>query len=592
MPLAPSAEPLALPPRVHGRVRPDVLLVAVPVLIYLVLGYARRWVSDDGLIVTRVVRQLLAGHGPVFNTGERAEASTSPLWMYVVAAVSWVTHLDPVWVAVHLGLLCAVAGYALAISACCRMARARGSGRLLPAGALVLLALPPFWDFATSGLETGLSFGWIGGCFWLLVRARLRPPDPSRDGRRDRTDAFLLGLGPLIRPEYAVVSGLFCLAWWVIVRPPPRHTARLAGLVVALPLAYEVFRAGYYGILVPLPAVAKEAGASNWGRGGTYLLDLVTPYRLWLGLLLVVLALAAGLTTRGRPPRTRSPLSPDAVLAAAPVVAAAILALFVLRVGGDFMHGRMLLPPLFLLLLPALVVPPSRVGAVAVGALALWTALCATSWRVAYRDRPLPAGPVSAAGISDERAFWRAVTRSEHPLDQQVFVAHSLGADVALTAAKPPVLLLPLPTIDSLTFVRVPGNDRLPWRTTLINLTLGTGGAAARLDQGALDPVGLAYPLAAHARPTGQGRPGHDKGLDTAHIVADLGRPGIAAPYEGPEVGSAAAAVLACPDVQDLLASVREPLTPSRFWDNLTGAWHRTSYRLPPPPQTETEVRC
>jgi arabinofuranosyltransferase len=29
---------------------------------------------------------------------------------------------------------------------------------------LVVLALPPFWEFATSGLETGLTIGWIGAC--------------------------------------------------------------------------------------------------------------------------------------------------------------------------------------------------------------------------------------------------------------------------------------------------------------------------------------------------------------------------------------------------------------------------------------------
>src|SRR5207245_8363311 len=40
----------------------------------------------------------------------------------------------------------------------------------LAGAALVLSALPPLWDFATSGLETGLTFGWLGGCQWLLAR--------------------------------------------------------------------------------------------------------------------------------------------------------------------------------------------------------------------------------------------------------------------------------------------------------------------------------------------------------------------------------------------------------------------------------------
>ena len=46
-------------------------------------GWTRRWMSDDGLIVLRTVRNILAGNGPVFNAGERVEANTSTLWQYL-----------------------------------------------------------------------------------------------------------------------------------------------------------------------------------------------------------------------------------------------------------------------------------------------------------------------------------------------------------------------------------------------------------------------------------------------------------------------------------------------------------------------------
>ena len=36
-------------------------------------AWQRRWIADDGLIVLRTVRNLLAGNGPVFNVGERVE---------------------------------------------------------------------------------------------------------------------------------------------------------------------------------------------------------------------------------------------------------------------------------------------------------------------------------------------------------------------------------------------------------------------------------------------------------------------------------------------------------------------------------------
>ena len=57
------------------------LAVAV---IFAIGGWQRRWISDDGLIVLRTVRNLLAGNGPVFNAGERVEANTSVVWQYII----------------------------------------------------------------------------------------------------------------------------------------------------------------------------------------------------------------------------------------------------------------------------------------------------------------------------------------------------------------------------------------------------------------------------------------------------------------------------------------------------------------------------
>ena len=52
-------------------------------------AWQRRWIADDGLIVLRTVRNLLAGNGPVFNAGERIEANTSTVWTYLVTLGAW-----------------------------------------------------------------------------------------------------------------------------------------------------------------------------------------------------------------------------------------------------------------------------------------------------------------------------------------------------------------------------------------------------------------------------------------------------------------------------------------------------------------------
>ncbi len=92
-------------------------------------AWERRWIADDGLIVLRTVRNLLAGNGPVFNAGERVEANTSTIWTYLIYLGGWIggpVRLE--YVALVLALVLSVAGVAMAML---------GAGRLYapePAG--------------------------------------------------------------------------------------------------------------------------------------------------------------------------------------------------------------------------------------------------------------------------------------------------------------------------------------------------------------------------------------------------------------------------------------------------------------------------
>jgi hypothetical protein len=190
---------------VVGRLR-EAAVVGIPAVIMIVLGYRQRWAGDDGMICTRTVRQVLAGHGPLFNTGERAEASTGTLWQWLVAAGTVVTRQDPAVVAVTSGIVLTGAGYALAVAAARRAVRPMTTAPLLPLGMLVLTAVKADWDYATSGLENGLSTAWIALAWWCLVGART-PPYGAGRGHLCAA-AAVIGLGPLIRPVSVAAAGL------------------------------------------------------------------------------------------------------------------------------------------------------------------------------------------------------------------------------------------------------------------------------------------------------------------------------------------------------------------------------------------------
>ena len=136
-------------------------------------AWQRRWIADDGLIVLRTVRNLLAGNGPVFNPGERVESNTSTAWTYLTyvgSVIAGPMRLE--FVALALALALSVAGLAMMMLGTARLLAPGLRGRralILPAGALVYVAIPPARDFATSGLENGLVLAWLGLLWWMMV---------------------------------------------------------------------------------------------------------------------------------------------------------------------------------------------------------------------------------------------------------------------------------------------------------------------------------------------------------------------------------------------------------------------------------------
>src|SRR3954469_17081266 len=149
------------------------LAVLLPAALFALYGYSRRWIGDDGFINLRVVSQLLAGNGFVYNAGDRSEAVTSPAWI----ALLWLAGAlgarleDAAWL---IGLALSVAG--VAASACAALLalspEQRRESWWLPFGLLAYVSLPGAWDYATSGLENGLGSSFLGACSCLVVRAR------------------------------------------------------------------------------------------------------------------------------------------------------------------------------------------------------------------------------------------------------------------------------------------------------------------------------------------------------------------------------------------------------------------------------------
>lgn len=322
---------------------PVFLLTALAALLFAGWrAWTLRWTTDDAFISFRYARNLLDGLGLVFNAGERVEGYSNFLWMLWSAAGLGLGFEAEAWadfwgVACYLGCIALLALEGLAL------ARRRTGRALLVPLAAVGAALHHEWNvFATGGLETSaFTFLLLAG-YTLVVRGAQRP-------RLLLAAGAVFGAAALTRPDGVVPAAV--AGAWLLLAARPRWTGvtLYGGAVAALLLPFLAWRLAYYGDLFPNTYYAKSADLTWYAQGWRYLLLYFEKYwALALGPLCVLVALV-----RARAQRLpASALDPDGALALAAALAATY-AFYVVRVGGDFMFARLLMPvtPFLLLLL-------------------------------------------------------------------------------------------------------------------------------------------------------------------------------------------------------------------------------------------------
>jgi len=250
-------------------------VAAAPYLILLIGAYSVFCVTtDDPFITYRYAANLLAGHGPVFNVGERVEGFSSPLHLLLMALLlKLAPSVDILFKAKLLGLGLA----ALALWQTGRLARAVG---LTPGESLlaqILVAVNNnFALAAVNGMETTLAVCLVLGSVLAFGR--------EAAGRGGVFSAGLLFLAFLARPDAA---GLFAvlLALRVLLtarrRLPWWDTLGWASVFLLPATGLLLMRLAYYGQVVPNTYYAKQVTsqyAALWGP--LYLLHPLSPVRV------------------------------------------------------------------------------------------------------------------------------------------------------------------------------------------------------------------------------------------------------------------------------------------------------------------------
>jgi len=204
--------------------------------------------TDDTYIHMQYARNL-ADHGELaFNSGERAYGATSPLWVFMLAAVGRLGGDLAAWSRI-LSQFFAFASVLLVY----RLARFV-DGRAVTAFAAGILMASEAWlvRWSSVGMETSMAV-------FMVVAAIFASMNAARSRARSAFFGLLLFLAFLARPETILLASLalFC---FLAVRAGLPAGKRLFWVLVFLPLlaAWLVLIKSYTGTFFPLTAGAKQ----------------------------------------------------------------------------------------------------------------------------------------------------------------------------------------------------------------------------------------------------------------------------------------------------------------------------------------------
>lgn len=290
-------------------------------ILYLVLLLKTAWISDDCMITCRTIYNFLHGYGLTWNTSERVQTYTHPLWLFLITPFYGLTHEFTYTIMLLSILVSGLAVYWLIFKV------SNDSYSALVCITAILFSRP-FVDFSTSGLENPLSH--LLFVFFAYSVSRF-----CYDGKNlfcltlffalalvTRLDTILLYLPLLI---YISVKSVKWVkgSFWIM----------LAGLSPII--LWELFAAVYYGFLFPNTYYAKIytgiPQADIYKQGILYFMDSLSKDYITLP----CTALIVIYSLKNKKDACSYWLSVGIIL----------YLMYLLSIGGDFMRGRFISLP-------------------------------------------------------------------------------------------------------------------------------------------------------------------------------------------------------------------------------------------------------
>lgn len=286
-------------------------------------AFSGKILNDDAFISFRYAKNLVDGHGLVWNPGERLEGYSNFLWVMAFAAgmkIGIPPEKFVYLISIPIYLAALIFSYLLALRII--------NNRTLALVALLLVGFNhSIAGFAGCGLETPLQlllFVLTGYIIYLGVHR-------GWSIKRTLTLSIILNTAMLTRPDSVVLIAGAAITWLLTNRDKKLvdYIALFAPfLVITLP--YLIWKQLYYGTIIPNAFNVKVRDLSGIGFGFYYFYLFVIYYGLLPFLALVI--------WRGRSLLRKSRAAGFMMLLTL------VWFCYAISVGGDFMEFRFMVP--------------------------------------------------------------------------------------------------------------------------------------------------------------------------------------------------------------------------------------------------------
>ena len=325
------------------------LLFIIVAVIIIIAGIFHAisliFINDDAFITFRYVDNLTRGNGPVYNAGERVEGYTNFFWLTLLALCSTLyANADPVLLSKILGIIFFSATLILFIISNLKLKSEKNNFvYLLPITSIALALHRDFCAYATSGLETSM-FTFFVSCSFLLLIAH-------KSERVLLLSGLLIVLTMLTRPDGFLFFVSACIFILIKYKKPSIPLILFSLPTILLFLPYWIWRYNYYGYFFPNTFYAKSINIPYYSQGLNYIFIYFKVYYVFIIVIFIEIIFIGKVlkifTNRRGELNFLDYLREDKIIPSYILLAGMFVLLyflFIIYIGGDFMHARFLIP--------------------------------------------------------------------------------------------------------------------------------------------------------------------------------------------------------------------------------------------------------